>query len=639
MTIDKLKLGTRCQLKGIRYEVTEINQNIARLNSIGSKREVFLRIEQVDDLISSADLSIESNIPSDWGLIALTDSKRKTRHHRMLFYCSEAYRCFGARLPIKPLRAFIQKTAVKLDDKSPPCLRTVQYWFKDYLQGGMAPSSLLRKTDRPGFRARKIDEFVVELMNMYLQDEYLGTERMSLTFAYELFSNHLLNENQNRQQQGLELFKIPSYETFRLEKNKIGPKIIMEKRLGKYTAQKSFKYGGTLRPASRIGERVESDSNYMDILLVDSLMQVIGRPYLCALMDIHTRCIIGWEISFCPPSAAKTLRALRNAITSESLSPYKCIPDELILDNGPEFTNGSLETVSFNFNISLRYVAPRQPDEKAHIERFFRTMNEQLIHLLPGTTFSNTQQRGEYNAEKNAVLTIDQLTEYFRDWLENVYHKSVHRMLNATPDNFWQKSIATWKPVTAPKEEVDKLCRRVVKRKLIGGRVRFDNLFWFGPSLPVFQHQLKKNEMVNVFIDETDLGTVWVQSPIDPHTVVQADALDPEFQKGLSMYEYQLIKEQLSGLAPEKQTTQEKLQAQVNLRNKIKADTKAARKTKALIESHKRKANSAQSSPDASTTFEPPVSDNRPAAPSHPSHETEDMIEGELAFEVVRTLI
>jgi putative transposase len=36
----------------------------------------------------------------------------------------------------------------------------------------------------------------------------------------------------------------------------------------------------------------------------------------------------------------------------------------------------------------------------------------QWVHELPGTTFSNTNQRGEYDAEKMAALTLRELERW-----------------------------------------------------------------------------------------------------------------------------------------------------------------------------------------------------------------------------------
>jgi putative transposase len=43
---------------------------------------------------------------------------------------------------------------------------------------------------------------------------------------------------------------------------------------------------------------------------------------------------------------------------------------------------------------------------KAKIERFLRTLSQEVAHGTPGTTFSNIFERGDYNPEKYAVSRL-----------------------------------------------------------------------------------------------------------------------------------------------------------------------------------------------------------------------------------------
>jgi putative transposase len=53
------------------------------------------------------------------------------------------------------------------------------------------------------------------------------------------------------------------------------------------------------------------------------------------------------------------------------------------------------------------------------------TLNE-AIHTLPGTTFSNTQQRGAYCAEANAALTLSEFETWLAIQIAEVYHQQRH---------------------------------------------------------------------------------------------------------------------------------------------------------------------------------------------------------------------
>ena len=58
------------------------------------------------------------------------------------------------------------------------------------------------------------------------------------------------------------------------------------------------------------------------------------------------------------------------------------------------------------------------------------------VHVLPGTTHSSIVEKGDYDSEKHAALT---LTE-FEDWLHLEicrYHNTVHEALGRTPLAAW----------------------------------------------------------------------------------------------------------------------------------------------------------------------------------------------------------
>jgi putative transposase len=371
--------------------------------------------------------------------------------------------------------------------------------------------------------------------------------------------------------------------TFYRAIEKIEPYVRDITRYGKQLARKKYKYGKNIFAPERLGERVEADCHQMDVLVVDAEGKVIGRPYLCALMDVYSRCIMGHEISFSPPSGAKVLRALRSALTDLPMRPYSGKPEELILDNGSEFQNKVLQNVATSYGIELRYVEPRSPDQKPHIERFFGTLNSSLVHMMPGTTRSNPTDRGEYEAEKRATVTLEQLKGYFEFWLDNVYHKQKHSSLNMPPCEMWRIASQVVEPLHHSAEDVNLKCRSMAMRSIQGGRVSISDLSWNGPSLPMIAHRLLakgKGEKVPVFFDETDLATVWVQDPEDMTKLYQANAVNPSYQNGLTLYEHNQIRAETK-LKGAVFTDEEARAAKAELYRQLSADGKLIRKKRA----------------------------------------------------------
>ena len=61
------------------------------------------------------------------------------------------------------------------------------------------------------------------------------------------------------------------------------------------------------------------------------------------------------------------------------------------------------------------------PWYKGTVERYFRTINQQLIHQTQGTTFSNVIDKGDYNPQKNAVISFSRLLEMMHIWILDYY--------------------------------------------------------------------------------------------------------------------------------------------------------------------------------------------------------------------------
>ena len=49
------------------------------------------------------------------------------------------------------------------------------------------------------------------------------------------------------------------------------------------------------------------------------------------------------------------------------------------------------------------------------------------------------------------------------------------------------------------------------------------------------------NDKFKVYYDETDLSYVLIEDPTDRTNLIRADAVDPDYQNGLSLYEHKLI--------------------------------------------------------------------------------------------------
>jgi putative transposase len=82
-----------------------------------------------------------------------------------------------------------------------------------------------------------------------------------------------------------------------------------------------------------------------------------------------------------------------------------------------------------------------QPHYGGIVERIIGTAMQMIHDELPGTTFSNPDQRGDYDSENKAALTLRELER----WLTlavGTYHGSVHNGLLQPPAARWAEAVA-----------------------------------------------------------------------------------------------------------------------------------------------------------------------------------------------------
>src|SRR6476619_2860537 len=78
---------------------------------------------------------------------------------------------------------------------------------------------------------------------------------------------------------------------------------------------------------------------------------------------------------------------------------------------------------------------------KVRQNQIIRRFTKQRVHELPGTTFSNPAERGGYDSDRQAALTLDELTRWLALAVAS-YHGTVHSTLRQTPAGAWAAGVA-----------------------------------------------------------------------------------------------------------------------------------------------------------------------------------------------------
>jgi len=197
---------------------------------------------------------------------------------------------------------------------------------------------------------------------------------------------------------------------------------------------------------------VQIDHTLVDVIVVDSqTREPIQRPWLTLAIDVCTRCVAGLHLSLEPPSATSVALCISQAALSkdawlaergiDGTWPVYGIPERLHLDNAKEFRSQALRRGCEQHGIAIDYRPVRTPHYGGHIERLIGTMMGK-VHLLPGTTFSSVQAKGDLDPAKSAVMTLEEVERWLGHAIAGVYHHEVHRGLGVPPLTAWAQGIA-----------------------------------------------------------------------------------------------------------------------------------------------------------------------------------------------------
>jgi len=181
----------------------------------------------------------------------------------------------------------------------------------------------------------------------------------------------------------------------------------------------------------------------------------------------------------------------------------------------------------------------------AAVERMFGTVNTGVLHTLPGTTFSNPGQRGDYNSLKQACITLSDLDQILHLFLLDIYAENFHRGLQDIPARRWEKLTQNgfFPRVPTSAAELHIFLGRVVYRTIQPYGIDLHTLRYNCAELTPLRTRMRKraDKQVKVKYDPTDLSRIHVYDP-DNQCYLEVPALAQEYSQGLSLWKHKVIR-------------------------------------------------------------------------------------------------
>jgi putative transposase len=197
--------------------------------------------------------------------------------------------------------------------------------------------------------------------------------------------------------------------------------------------------------------------------------------------------------------------------------------DCIHVDNAKEFRGDMLRQACEGYGIELNFRPVGVPHFGGHVERFFNTMAGQ-IHKLPGTTFSNVSDRGEYPSERKACFTLEELEGLVGKWIVEIYHNQFHRGIRMSPLMKYKQGFLgpTGRPLPPVISEIGRLQKDfmpMVYRTIQRTGVEIDYVRYYGPELQRWVGNREKGKtrsrLFNFARDPRDISRIYFLDPDD----------------------------------------------------------------------------------------------------------------------------
>lgn len=135
------------------------------------------------------------------------------------------------------------------------------------------------------------------------------------------------------------------------------------------------------------------------------------RAILFAVLDDHSRLVVGAQFAHAE-STVRLEGVLRSAFQARG------VPDRLYVDNGAPYASRQLARVCAALGIRLTHSTPGRPQGRGKIERWFRTLRQEVLVELDLA---------------GRLPDLVELERILQAWIEQVYHRRTHSETKATP--------------------------------------------------------------------------------------------------------------------------------------------------------------------------------------------------------------
>lgn len=415
-----LNAGTRIQFDGVEYQITLAGAESVALTTTGESPKLVPR-STLETLYKEGRLVVDSDGQAE----------------RLVFPVADLSRVHPLQLEDAIHRQdILNGTLGKEHGYSDRTLREWRHLIAVAVEGAIAPiAALVPKTHLRGNRTRRVPEETLDLIQKVALKAYFSPEQKKLKHCYTLFMNQC-------REAGLTAV---SEVTFRAEVKRMKNERTLLARFGKrivYKDSPHFVHLGYRVPVHgvRPWEVCHIDHTELDIELICAKTgKNLGRPWLTLAIDACTRRIVGFSLSFDPPSYRSCMMVIRDIVRR-----YGRLPSTFVLDNGKEFKSRDFKLLAKIYGCDIRYRPSAKSRFGSVMERLFGVANTQFVHNLAGNTQVTKHVRSmvkSVNPKNLAEWPLEWFYFAFEYWAIELYDQLEHPALDMTPRHAYEQGM------------------------------------------------------------------------------------------------------------------------------------------------------------------------------------------------------
>lgn len=173
------------------------------------------------------------------------------------------------------------------------------------------------------------------------------------------------------------------------------------------------------------------DSTRLDVFAMEPITLRWVNLDLTAAMDLHNRRITGLSLRPVAAKSTDVASALHQTLTpqrwgsgTDADDQPPMVPDSIVVDHGKVYLSEHVASICRRFGIGIQPAIQGKPTDKPTLERFFKTLRQQLLAGLPAYKGPDVYSRGEA-VEQQAFFYVSELEQILREWV-GIYHQTPH---------------------------------------------------------------------------------------------------------------------------------------------------------------------------------------------------------------------